>query len=111
MKFFNCNNRNGFDIDGTMDLNEANFNNDLCNWQMVSGPSGTLLQSFDFQQDFTDKTNGEIMKNWYFDMATPGVPSDPTFGAPVYTTVPPVGFYLCSFLQNSQVRNVLFLLQ
>ena len=77
MKFFNCNNREGFDIDGTMDINEINFDNNLCKWQMVSGPSGTFLQSFDFEQDFdTSLENGDIMKNWYFDMSTPlpGVP-------------------------------------
>ena len=103
MKFFNCNNREGFDIDGTMDINEISFDNNLCKWQMVSGPSGTLLQSFDFEQDFdTSLENGDIMKNWYFDMSTPlpGVPGH--LNAPVYPYAPN-GFHLCSNLLDNQV--------
>ena len=105
MKFFNCNNREGFDIDGTMDINEINFDNNLCKWQMVSGPSGTLLQSFDFEQDFdTSLENGDIMKNWYFDMSTPLPGVAGHLNAPVYPYAPN-GFHLCSKLLDNQVLS------
>ena len=108
MKFFNCNNREGFDIDGTMDINEINFDNNLCKWQMVSGPSGTLLQSFDFEQDFdTSLENGDIMKNWYFDMSTPLPGVAGHLKAPVYPYAPN-GFHLCSKLLDNQVYTFIY---
>ena len=106
MKFYNCNNREGFAIDGKMDAKETNFNNNLCKWQMASGPSGTFLQIFDFQQDIdTSKANEEIFDNWYFDMATP-IPNVPgNEGAPVYPLDgQPLGFHLCSKVLNNQVN-------
>ena len=106
MKFYNCNNREGFAIDGKMDAKEINFNKNLCKWQMASGPSGTFLQIFDFQQDIdTNKANEEIFDNWYFDMGTP-IPNVPgNEGAPVYPLDgQPLGFHLCSKVLNNQVN-------
>ena len=111
MKFYNCNNREGFAIDGKMDAKEIDFNKNLCKWQMASGPSGTFLQIFDFQQDIdSSKANEEIFDNWYFDMGTP-IPNVPgNEGAPVYPLDgQPLGFHLCSKVLNNQVNCHIFI--
>ena len=110
MKFFNCKNRKGFDIDGKMDPNELNFNNEFCPWQMVTGPSGTFLKSFDFEQNFaTEVEKDKVFKNWYYDNGNPSTKSPD--GVPVF--IDPYfndkfqnasnGFHLCSALQDNQV--------
>ena len=51
MKFYNCRNKNGFDIDGSMDQFERKFDQGFCNWEMVSGKSGTYLRTIDLRHD------------------------------------------------------------
>ena len=116
MKYYNCKNREGFNIDGKMDDKELSFIDDFCPWSMVTGPSGTLLQSFDFEQNFAigvDK--GDVFKSWYYDNGKPlhvdGIPlhvdGAPVFSDPAYFSDKfqnaTNGFHLCSALQDSQV--------
>ena len=110
MKFFNCKNRKGFDIDGKMDPNELNFNNEFCPWQMVTGPSGTFLKSFDFEQNFAPGVEKDkIFKNWYYDNGNPSTKSPdgvPVFIDPYFDDKfqnASIGFHMCSALQDNQV--------
>ena len=110
MKFYNCHNREGFNIDGKMDANEMNFSNEFCPWQMVSGPSGTFLQSLDFEQNFAEgKDKGDILKNWYYDNGTPfglGHYESPLFLDPYFLDKfenGTFGFHMCSALLDNQV--------
>ena len=110
MKFYNCHNREGFNIDGKMDANEMNFSNEFCPWQMVSGPSGTFLQSLDFEQNFAEgQDKGDILKNWYYDNDTPfdlGHYESPLFMDPYFLDKfenGTFGFHMCSALLDNQV--------
>ena len=111
MKFYNCHNQKGFDVDGKMDSDETNFSNKFCPWQMISGPSGTLLQSLDFEQNFADgMEKAEILKNWYYDSGTPmglnGHYESPLYLDPYFLDKFPNGtngFHLCSALLDDQV--------
>ena len=111
MKFYNCHNREGFNIDGKMDANEMNFSNEFCPWQMVSGPSGTFLQSLDFEQNFAEGQNkGDILKNWYYDNDTPlglvGSYESPLFLDPYFLDKfenGTFGFHMCTALLDNQV--------
>ena len=104
MKFYNSNNRKGFHIDGNMDVNENGFNKNLGKWQMATGPSGTFLQSFDFQQNIDlNSVKEDIMNNWYFDMATPISDNGGNENTPIFP-LQPNGFHLCSKLLNNQVN-------
>ena len=119
MKFYNCHNHEGFDIDGVMDEKELKFTSDFCQWQMVSGPSGTLLQSLDFEQNmFGGLDKGEIFKNWYYDNGTPFAPGLGSAGAPLFLDPYLVslfpngtnGFHMCSALLDNQVTYMFCLL-
>ena len=102
MKFYNCRNKNGFDIDGSMDQFERKFDEGFCNWEMVSGKSGTYLRTIDLRHDLEKWFGPEsFMRSWYYDNSLPIDFDD--FGAPVY----PNDFALCSATLDNQVNLTL----
>ena len=99
MKFFNCHNTEGFNIDGKLDVN---FANDFCPWQMASGSSGTLLQTLDVEQDIHPGEGPEaIFENWFYDNESPTLTHPDGF--PIYPYDDSI-LSICSTLQNGQTE-------
>ena len=99
MKYYNCQNKQGFNIDGRMDIFEENFDESFCNWEMVSGKSGTYLRAINLDHDLEDWFGPDLfMRSWYYDNSFAYDVDD--FGAPIY----PNGFALCSSTLNNQVK-------
>ena len=44
LTFYNCRNKEGFSVNGQMEENEQNFDTGFCEWDMVTGPSGTFFR-------------------------------------------------------------------
>ena len=100
MKFFNCRNKMGFDVNGKMDEFEDQFDEGYCNWEMVTGKSGTYLRTIDLKHDLDDWFGPEsFMRSWYYDNSKPIDVDD--FGGPIY----PNGFALCSATLDNQVNH------
>ena len=100
MKYYNCHNKNGFDIDGQMNADEDNFNNKFCTWEMVTGDSGTFLRVFDININWViDIDPKTLLESWYYDNSNPSKTKVGSGGAPLY----PNGFSLCSALLDGQV--------
>ena len=98
MKYYNCHNKNGFDIDCHMNSDENNFNNQLCTWEMVTGDSGTFLRVFDLNIKWlVDINPSQLLQSWYYDNSSPS--KSELGSAPLY----PNGFSLCSTLLDGQV--------
>ena len=101
MKYYNCRNSGGFDVDGQMSTNENNFDNRLCTWEMVTGNSGTFLRIFDF--NFTDLDPEDDFQSWYYDNSSPDTTNSApaaALGAPWF---PNANFALCTGLLDQQV--------
>ena len=121
LTYYNCHNKEGFDVNGQMEPNELNSNEDFCPWQMVNGHTGTFLRSIQLQEsvstDFYLLPNsdpGQFLKSWYIDNANPistGSPWDiskfPFHNAPIYAlpnfddTLDTI-FAMCSYFSNEQ---------
>ena len=103
MKYYNCRNNGGFNVDGQMSTNENNFDNSLCTWEMVTGNSGTFLRIFDFNTDLVPEDD---FQSWYYDNSSPDTTSPPpaaaafALGAPWF---PNANFALCTGLLDQQV--------
>ena len=101
MKYYNCHNKNGFDIDGKMNSDEENFDNKFCTWEMVTGDSGTFLRVFDININWViDIDPKTLLESWYYDNSSPSKTKVGSGGAPLY----PNGFSLCSALLDGQVN-------
>ena len=101
MKYYNCRNNGGFNVDGQMSTNENNFDNRLCTWEMVTGNSGTFLRIFDF--NFTDLDPEDDFQSWYYDNSSPDTTNSApaaALGAPWF---PNANFALCTGLLDQQV--------
>ena len=90
----------GFDINGKMDQFEDQFDEGYCNWEMVTGKSGTYLRTIDLKHDLENWFGPEsFMRSWYYDNSKPIDVDD--FGSPIY----PNGFALCSATLDNQVNH------
>ena len=99
MKYYNCKNTKGFQIDGHMSEDELNFDNTFCAWEMVTGPSGTYLRVNNpvFDSPIIDLPVSLLLESWYYDDNAPigtGNKDEPTFEN---------GFHLCSARLDGQV--------
>ena len=97
MKYYNCKNTHGFDIDGKMDEQENGFDKGYCLWDMVTGSSGTYFRTWDphFKLADLDIPIEEVIEPWYYDDDTPDHYNNRT-GAPVFQN----GWNMCSGLVN-----------
>ena len=100
MKYYNCKNTNGFDIDGKMDDQEKGFDKGYCSWDMVTGSSGTYFRTWDtyFKLAYSDFQIEELLETWYYDDDTPDHYNDKT-GAPVFQN----GWNMCSALVDVNI--------
>lgn len=96
LKFYNCKNTVGFDIDGKMDNQENEFDNGYCSWDMVTGRSGTYFRAWDthFKISGADVAIEKFIEPWYYDDDTPTGTGDK--GAPLFQN----GWSMCSGLVN-----------
>ena len=101
MKYYNCKNTNGFQVDGFMSEDELNFDNTFCTWEMVTGSSGTYLRVNNpiFDSPEIDLPIQDVIESWYYDNAIPIGEGDG--GAPIFEN----GFAMCSARLDGQVSN------
>ena len=111
LTFYNCKNKKGFDVSGQMDENEKNFDKNFCDWEMVTGPSGTYLRTigFDLAYHLPSEDPGLFLESWYYDNANPVLPGSsydklniPFNNAPVHLLGENDPFALCSYFSNKQ---------
>merc|ERR1712156_1299504 len=98
LKYYNCKNTQGFEIDGKMDNQENEFDNGYCFWDMVTGSSGPYFRAWDthFQLRGEDFAIEDLLETWYYDDDTPIWFGDK--GAPLFQN----GWSMCSGLVNDQ---------
>ena len=97
LKYYNCKNTIGFEIDGKMDDQENEFDKGYCSWDMVTGSSGTYFRTWDpyFKLADLDIPIEEFVEPWYYDDDTPDHFNNKS-GAPVLQN----GWNMCSGLVN-----------
>ena len=102
LTYYNCKNTQGFTVDGFMSDEELAFDNTYCNWEMVTGASGTYLRVVDAEfesPDLPDVPIELIVESWYYDNIEPIGQGD-KWGEPIFEN----GWHMCSARSDGQVR-------
>ena len=102
LTYYNCKNTQGFTVDGFMSDEELAFDNTYCNWEMVTGASGTYLRVVDAEfesPDLPDVPIEMIVESWYYDNIDPIGQGD-KWGEPIFEN----GWHMCSARSDGQVR-------